>query len=347
MADEDQAPGQPRAEVSIGLPVWNGEEYVARAMEALVAEDYSPLEIVVSDNASTDRTWEILQRFEDDRRVALHRSDENLGAVANFNRVFHLTRGPYFAWAAADDRFDPRFASRCMQALAQQPDAAGCLTGIRFVDESGETIRVWVPGAAAASADVRTRLRWYLGLSRWTESYALFRRPVLEVSGLFPAAFGPDVLLVWRILLAHRMAVVAEPLLTYQEKSSNTIEIQHASLSPASSVGRAHFCNLGMLRAMWMIAGESKGPVRRVARQELLRCLGHKTWRRRAMEDLSVELQRHQAASRQEAAPARMWRAKSRVAGIYVLMASIEPRVFVRAAARHARAALRRRTPQP
>jgi hypothetical protein len=84
-----------------------------------------------------------------------------------------------------------------------------------------------------------------------------------------------------------------------------------------------------------------------VARQELLRCLAHKTWRRRAMEDLSVELQRYQAASRQGAAPARMWRAKSRVAGIYVLMTSIEPRVFVRAAARHARAALRRRTPQP
>ena len=335
------------AEVSIGLPVWNGEDCIARAMEALVAQDYSPLEIVVSDNASTDRTWEILRRFEDDPRVRIHRSDENLGAVANFNRVFHLTRGPYFAWAAADDRFDRRFASRCMEALAQHPDAAGCLTGIRFVDESGDTIRVWVPGAAAASADVRTRLRWYLALGRWTESYALFRRPVLEASGLFPAAFGPDVLLVWRILLDHRMAVVTEPLLTYQEKTFNTIEVQHASLSSASSAGRAHFCNVGMLRAMWMIAGEARAPVRRVARQELLRCLAHKTWRRRAMEDLGVELHRYQAASGQGATPARQWRAKSRVAGIYVLMASIEPRVFARAAARHARAAFHRRSPYP
>ena len=143
MAEQEQAPGQPTAEVSIGLPVWNGEQYVARAMGALVAQDYSPLEIVVSDNASTDRTWEILRRFEDDPRVCIHRSGETLGAVANFNRVVHLTRGPYFAWAAADDRFDPHFASRCMQALAEQPDAAGCLTGIRFVDEAGDTIRVW------------------------------------------------------------------------------------------------------------------------------------------------------------------------------------------------------------
>jgi hypothetical protein len=64
------------------------------------------------------------------------------------------------------------------------------------------------------------------------------------------------------------------------------------------------------------------------------------------MEDLSVELQRYQAASPEEGTPARTWGAKSRVAGIYVLMASIEPRVFVRAAARHARAALRH-TPYP
>jgi hypothetical protein len=102
-----------------------------------------------------------------------------------------------------------------------------------------------------------------------------------------------------------------------------------------------------MLRAMWMIAGEATGPVRRVARQELLWCLVHKTWRRRTMEDLSVELQRHRAASQEESTPARVWGAKSRVAGIYLMMASIEPRVFVRAAARHARAALQRRSPSP
>jgi len=65
------------------------------------------------------------------------------------------------------------------------------------------------------------------------------------------------------------------------------------------------------------------------------------------MEDLGVELHRYQAASREGGTPARMWGGKSRVAGIYVLMASIEPRVFARAAARHARAAFQRHTPSP
>jgi len=304
-------------------------------MKALLAQDYAPIEVVVSDNASTDRTWGILKEFEMDPRVSLHQSEHDMGAVANFNNVFHLTKGPYFAWAAADDRFDPSFARRCADALEQNPDAAGCLTGIRFVDESGETIRIWVPSAEAASTDVRTRLRWYLALSRWTEVYALFRRPILGTSGLFPATFGPDVLLVWQVLLDHPMSIVEDPLLIYKEKTTNTIEKQNASLVPRAKVQQAHFCNIGLLPSMWRIAGEREARVRRVARQELWFCLRHRTWRRRAMEDLNVELKRYQSASREEVKSARVWLAKSRVVGIYLLMAAIEPRVFVRAAARH------------
>ena len=70
------------------------------------------------------------------------------------------------------------------------------------VDESGETIRLGIPGIEVTSNDVRTLgSAGTAALDRWTESYALFRRPVLEASGLNPAAFGHDVLLVWRILL--------------------------------------------------------------------------------------------------------------------------------------------------
>lgn len=330
--------------VSFGLPVYNGEAFVEGAMAALIAQDAERLEIVVSDNASTDGTWEVLQRFAGDPRVHLHRSDENLGAVANFNRVFHLSRGPFFAWAAADDRFDPSFASTCLDALADNPDAAGCLTGIRFVNDAGETNVVWNPGESPTSHDLRTRVRWYLGLRRWTESYGLFRRGILEANGLFPPAFGPDVLLVWRIILRHRLCVVGTPLLTYREQTAVTIQDQSASLVPEAAVQRAHFCNVGMWRALWAIAGELHPGTRWVARQELLACVRQKTWRRLVMEDLNVELHRYQAAS-DDREHNRPWVAKSRVAGIYVLMASIEPRVFLRAAARHALPKRKLRTP--
>jgi glycosyltransferase involved in cell wall biosynthesis len=303
-------------------------------MRALLSQDYLPLEVVVSDNASTDGTWEILERFREDPRVALHQSEDNVGAVANFNRVFHLTSGDYFAWAAADDRVDPLFSRLCVEALLKNPDAAGCLTGIRFVNKSGKTRQLWIPGAEATSHDLRTRLRWYLGLNRWTEIYALFRRPILEAGSLFPAAFGPDVLLVWEILLDHRMTVVAEPLFTYQEKEGNTIEAQNAMLVAAGKARRAHFCNLGMLRAMWIIAGGKGAPIRRVAHQELLFCLFRGAWRRRTIEDLDVELKWHRLLLREETKLRRVWLAKGRILGIHLVLAALTPRRFVRAAGR-------------
>ena len=96
---------------------------------------------------------------------------------------------------------------------------------------------------------------------------------------------------------------------------------------------------------MWIGAGETSTSVRRVARQELVLCFRHKSWRRLAMEDLNVELKRYKTTSRPQARPAQVWVAKGRVASIYLMMAAIEPRVFILAAARHAVRRVRFRRP--
>ena len=90
--------------VSIGLPVFNGEKSLAQALDALLDQDYSNLEIIISDNGSTDRTSEICEEFlKKDTRIKYYRSSENLGSNWNFNRVFDLSSGKYFMWAAHDD----------------------------------------------------------------------------------------------------------------------------------------------------------------------------------------------------------------------------------------------------
>ena len=83
--------------VSIGLPVFNGEKSLAQALDALLDQDYSNLEIIISDNGSTDRTSEICEEFlKKDTRIKYYRSSENLGSNWNFNRVFELSSGKYF-----------------------------------------------------------------------------------------------------------------------------------------------------------------------------------------------------------------------------------------------------------
>ena len=106
--------------VSIGLPVFNGEKSLAQALDALLKQDYTNLEIIISDNGSTDRTSEICGEYlKKDSRLKYHRSEENLGAIWNFNRVFELSSGKYFMWAAHDDLRKPSFVRACVKRMEQ------------------------------------------------------------------------------------------------------------------------------------------------------------------------------------------------------------------------------------
>src|SRR5437899_11794112 len=117
--------------VTIGMPVYNGERFIGRAIESLLAQDYAKLEVVVSDNCSTDGTLDIVQRLaHKDTRVRLSRADRNAGAGANFNRVLQLARGEYFMWAACDDVWLPRFVSALVRELQAHPDACVAMSAL-------------------------------------------------------------------------------------------------------------------------------------------------------------------------------------------------------------------------
>ena len=77
--------------VSVGIPVFNGEKYLAETLDALLAQSLKDFEIVLSDNASTDRTAAICRSYQEkDHRVRYFRNDNNIGAARNFNRTVEL-----------------------------------------------------------------------------------------------------------------------------------------------------------------------------------------------------------------------------------------------------------------
>ena len=113
--------------VSIGIPVYNGGRYLEGALDSLLGQDYANLEFVISDNGSTDETPEICRAYAaQDSRLTYHRSEENHGSIWNFNRVFELSRGEFFMWAAADDRRSPDYITRCAEFLSRNPEAVLC-----------------------------------------------------------------------------------------------------------------------------------------------------------------------------------------------------------------------------
>jgi glycosyltransferase involved in cell wall biosynthesis len=130
--------------VSIGLPVFNGEDYLEEALESILAQTYTDFELIISDNGSTDRTQEICSVYEaKDRRVSTYRNEKNLGAARNFNRVFELSSGEYFKWAAYDDVLGPEFLSRCIAVLDQDPSIVLCHTKTGRIDEHSSLVGVY------------------------------------------------------------------------------------------------------------------------------------------------------------------------------------------------------------
>jgi len=109
--------------VSIGLPVCNGERFLTEAIGSLLSQDHHDFELIISDNGSTDKTQEICQCYKErDKRILYYRSDENMGPAWNFNRVFELSHGEYFMWAADDDYWDPTYISSCLDGFNRSKD---------------------------------------------------------------------------------------------------------------------------------------------------------------------------------------------------------------------------------
>jgi len=125
-------------EVAIGVPVYNGERFVGATLDSLVAQTHEDLEIIVCDNASTDATEEIVRGYAArDPRVKYHRNAQNLGIAGNFNRVFELSRSPYFKWNMADDLSEPTLVERCLATLKEVPEAILAYAKARLIDEDG------------------------------------------------------------------------------------------------------------------------------------------------------------------------------------------------------------------
>lgn len=124
--------------VSIGLPVYNGEVYLRRVLESILAQTYRHFELVISDNASTDGTEAVCREYAAaDSRICYTRQPTNRGATWNFREVVHLSSGKYFLWTSHDDLLAPSYVERCVKVLEEHADVVLCYSEPTNIDESG------------------------------------------------------------------------------------------------------------------------------------------------------------------------------------------------------------------
>jgi glycosyltransferase involved in cell wall biosynthesis len=229
------APSQDVPRLSIGMPLYNATKYLEESFRSLLAQDFTDFELIVSDNASTDGTWEICERFAaTDPRVRLHRNERNLGVAANFNTVARLARGELFKWLAYDDLMEPSFLSACVAEL-DRSDARTVLAypRTRLIDDAGQHVSDYED-----DLDIRKRFAFRrVGAFAWrwdlcNPIYGLIRRDALMRTGLERPYVSGDVPLLFELALLGEFHEVPERLFLRRFHAASSPENAEAFYHP-------------------------------------------------------------------------------------------------------------------
>ena len=159
---------RPEPKVVIGLPVYNSERFLPETLDSVAAQDHPNLEIVISDDASSDGTADICHDFaRRDARWRVQRHPQRLGWIANYNSLLRHSTGDYFLWVPHDDLYDPAYVGSLVALLEARPDAVLAYSTTLAIDEVGRVLRRFEGNAALGRAT--TRLQRGLRYLRWTE----------------------------------------------------------------------------------------------------------------------------------------------------------------------------------
>jgi glycosyltransferase involved in cell wall biosynthesis len=136
--EETPSVSAPQPIVSFGVPVRNGEKYLPKLFDSLLAQEFAEFEVIIGDNLSDDRTEAICRDYaRRDPRIKYFRHPENLGQSGNFNRVLELAQGQYFRWIGDDDWIEPDYTRKCVEFLQRRPDLIGVTTEQRHHFDDG------------------------------------------------------------------------------------------------------------------------------------------------------------------------------------------------------------------
>jgi glycosyltransferase involved in cell wall biosynthesis len=256
--------------VGLGMPVFNGERFLAQAIRSVLAQSYGNFELVICDNASTDGTEKICREAAaGDSRVRYFRNAENIGAYPNFNRTFELTRGKYFKWAAHDDVLDPEYLSACVEAMEARPEAVVCQSQLDFIDASGNKLGVCSTDLEEAESS-EPHVRFAAAALKAHDCYdimGVFRRDILTQSILLISFHGADRALIAQLTLSGPFIHLAKPLLQVRDHQdrytrSKTKPKDRAVWHDARLKGKLTFPIWRLYREYWvMLARSSVNPL--------------------------------------------------------------------------------------
>lgn len=268
-----------RVQVSIGMPVYNGEKYLTAALDCLLSQTFTDFELVISDNASTDRTESICREYAArDPRVRYFRNELNTGGSANFNRVLELASSEYFKWACHDDLHAPGYFEQCVEVLDRDTSIVLCHSKTSYIDSNGVRLNLadhaggsitdsvgqthnLAPDDPARMLDSPQAYRRFSDML--TKPYAcvntfgLVRTDALRATGGFRPYFGSERLFLCELALRGRFHHIPEYLFSWRSHAEQVTQQRAMSrqkqMAPkAKKLVKAKFLP-GYCRMLWKV----------------------------------------------------------------------------------------------
>jgi len=209
--------------VSIGLPVFNGEKFLPDTLDSILTQTYSDFELIISDNASTDKTGQICQDYAaKDQRISYYRNEENIGAAKNYNRVFELSAAEYFKWSAHDDLCASEFLRRCVETLDADASAVLCHPRTKIIDEHGAAVRDLYTNANLSSPKPHKRFLASVFSPTPVQVLGVMRANILKKTRLIGNFSSSDRILAGELALRGRFCDIPEYLLFYREHAEQS-----------------------------------------------------------------------------------------------------------------------------
>lgn len=215
--------------VSIGLPVYNGDDFLSAAIESLLGQTFGDFELLISDNASTDDTEAICRSYAaQDQRIRYYRNEQNCGPAENFNNVARHARGTYFKWAAHDDVCAPTFLARCVEVLDRDPSVVLAYTATQIIDEGGHLLRQddYTLNTDAPAPPVRFESLINANHKRHTavEIFGLIRMSALQTTSLIGYYARGDSVLLAQLSLLGRFHKIPESLFFNRNHTTRSVQ---------------------------------------------------------------------------------------------------------------------------
>jgi GT2 family glycosyltransferase len=207
--------GQANPVVTVGLPVYNGAQFLEAALDSLLAQSFRDFEIVISDNGSDDRSPQICERYAaQDSRIRYVRHDANRGAAWNHNFVIAEARGRFFRWHHADDVCGPQHLQHCVAVLEADPGVVLAYPRTLLIDSGSQVTGPYEDRLHLAEAAPHVRLHQLLAnVYLCNPVLGLIRTDALRQTALLGYYLRSDHVLLAELAMSGRWAEVSEALL--------------------------------------------------------------------------------------------------------------------------------------